>query len=288
MTDTSTPAQADPAPSDGGQPGGAQPQNDPGANPTPNPSPAPAAPSGNPGGQPAATPPNQGDDRLKAQVNGMRGFVDPLRQAGYTRPDDVQTLIQKARQLDQLSESGISVEALLGGTRQHQQGQPAQQHGGDSEVVTKSWLTQREDQAAHEQSMGAMRSGLDGVIRELGGEDGGDIVSPYVNAALNDFVQNEAERYPDGHTMAGRVRPLTAAQLETVKARAQERLDKASGYFSRKDVSTPPRASMNPGQTMQGAQGQQPQGGREALRARMGEADRHAMEAGSDLLRGRG
>jgi hypothetical protein len=224
---------------------------------------------------------------LLDQVNGMRGMVDPLRQAGFSRPDDVQSLIQKAKQFDQLNQSGIPVEALLGAR------QPSQQPQQPGYLTEDRYLElQATDRARgqHEQSVSTMNTGLAQIQNELaGGEEGQQFASLYVRQALNQFVSEHGERYESNHPLAGNYKPLTAQQLDQVKANATKLIDEARGFLMRQNATNPPappQPSMNPGQTMQGAQQQVAQGGRAALNAKLEAAKQRSVDAGRQIRQG--
>lgn len=207
------------------------------------------------GGTQANQPDYQSDNkRLIEQINGLKSLTEPLRALGANDLNSIKALADKASRYDQLSQQGIALDDLH--NMISSRGQQSQEQ---SEYMTSESAKQIMNQlqtlamSEYENGVAQVRSSVDSIAKELGGDEGADIVKSDVEHALRLYARENGTKYPNGHPLQGRLKPFTASQMSEVKSMAQEIIDRKVGYLTK-------RIGQQPGQQQpQGQQGQQTQ-----------------------------
>ena len=196
--------------------------------------------------------------RYVSQINGMKGLVDPLTQAGVTSADQIQALIQKSNQFDSLTSKGINIDAMLQGANQQQQSQvsPGDQPFTVNQAAT--FFDTREANATHSAGFQDLNTSLNTMVSELASDEGSRAV---FNGLMRQVVEKEyadhGQQYPSGHPLAGKTMPLSKTRLDTIKSSFMASVDDTRGMFARQQVAQ--AQTVTPGQTgsMQTTQGGQ-------------------------------
>ena len=211
----------------------------------------------NQGGAQANQPDYQGDNkRLVDQINGLKSLTEPLRALGANDPDSIKALADKASRYDQLSQQGISLDDLhnmVSSRGQQSQGQEQPEYMTSESAKQIMNQLQTLARGEHENGVAQVRSSIDSIARELGGDEGVDIVKSDVEHALRMYAREHGTKYPDGHPLQGRLRPFTASQMSEVKSMAQEIIDRKVGYLTKRLGQQPDNQSA----PQQGQQGQE-------------------------------
>jgi len=219
--ESTTPATESSAPATGGQPGGTTQQT------------TEQSQTEQPKQQSAPAP--DLSERYKSQINGMRPYVEPLREAGITDPSQVQQLLQDRQTIQKFRERGIDINTLLG-----DQAQPQQQTQQEQKPLTRDDLAAfyREQTATqqHESADAAATNQLKAFSQEVGGNYSNDVWD-IVLIEAGRYLKENGQRYPIDHPLYEKSYvPPNDSDLEQIKELVKQRLDRIRGAAARTGI----------------------------------------------------
>jgi len=175
-------------------------------------------------------------ERYKSQINGMRPYVDPLREAGISDPNQVKELLRDREMVQKLRSRGLDINSLLGDQAQPQQ-QTQQQ---DDPPLTRSGLARFfEEHTAtqqHESADAAATDRLKAFSQEVGGDYSNDVWD-IVLIEAGRYLKENGQRYPVDHPLYEKSYvPPNDSDLEQIKSLVKQRLDRIRGAAARTGI----------------------------------------------------
>lgn len=179
------------------------------------------------------------------RFKGDRPLVEAALSAGVRSPDDFQKFVAAQQTLERFQQAGHdpnSILQMLGGKapQQTQQTQTPTSLGEDQiRSIIGGELASHEAKSAHEQQWTSMNDSLISEVDKIAGENASDARRRVIEDVVARHANAQIERYPDGHPLAGKAKPLTSAQIQSAIASATSEISEFSGAQIRQNATQP-------------------------------------------------